>query len=130
MNFEISQNFNFQFPILKFIDFKITTNSFIYSLVEQSLETHFHKNNYRGKGYTFGKNLPNFSDLYTPNLGCGDYTSNRQRNSNCEKKVNVTNFEFPKSLYKSKYGESTMKSRSLEEKDDEKKMYTFTKNTE
>ena len=48
------------------------------------------------------------------------YTSNRQRKSNCEKKVNVTNFEFPKSLYKSKYGESTVKSRSLEEKDDEK----------
>ena len=61
MNFEISQNF----PFLKFIDFKIITNSFIYSLVEQSLETHFHKNNYRGKGYTFGKSLPNFSDLYT-----------------------------------------------------------------
>ena len=65
-----SQNFNFQFPILKFIDFKISTNSFIYSLVEQSLETHFQNNNYGGKGYTFGKNLPNFSDLYTPYLGC------------------------------------------------------------
>ena len=38
----------FSFPFLNFIDFKITTNSFIYSLVEQFLETHFHKNNYRG----------------------------------------------------------------------------------
>ena len=36
------------------------------------------------------------------------------------KESKCTNFEFPKSLYKSEYGESTMKSRSLEEKDDEK----------
>ena len=57
------------FPFSKFIHFKITTNSFIYSFVEQFLRTHFHKNNYRGKGYTFGKSLPNFSDLYTPYLG-------------------------------------------------------------
>ena len=49
----------------------MTTNSFIYSLVEQSLETHFHKNNYRGKGYTFRKNLPKFLGLYTPYLECG-----------------------------------------------------------
>ena len=78
MNFEISQNFIFSFPFLKFINFKITTNSFIYSLVEQSLETHFHKNNYRGKGYIFGKKLPNFSDLYTPYLGCGDILYEQQ----------------------------------------------------
>ena len=61
----------FSFSCLKFINFKITTNSFIHSLVEQFLETHFHKNNYRGKGYTFGKNLPYFLGLYTPYLGWG-----------------------------------------------------------
>ena len=63
----------FSFPILKFIHFKITTNSFIYLLAKQFLETHFHKNNYRGKGYTFGRNLPKFSGLYTPLPGCGKY---------------------------------------------------------
>ena len=40
----------FLFLIFKIINFKITTNSFKYSLVEQFFETHFHKNNYRG-GY-------------------------------------------------------------------------------
>ena len=68
----------FSFPFLKFFLFKITTNSFIYLLVEQFFETHFHKNNYRVKGYTFGENLPKFSGLYTPYLGCGVYyTSNK-----------------------------------------------------
>ena len=67
IGFENFQNFNFSvFPFLKFIDFKITTNSFIYSLVEQFLETHFHKNNYRVRGYTLRKNLTKFSGLYTP----------------------------------------------------------------
>ena len=47
----------FSFPFFKFINFKITTNSFIYSLVEPFLETHFHKNNYRGKGLYFWKKL-------------------------------------------------------------------------
>ena len=55
----------FQFPIFKFIDFKITTNSFIYSLVEQFLETHFHKNNYRGKGILLEKIWQNFR-VYIP----------------------------------------------------------------
>ena len=64
MNFEKLQNFNFSVS-----HFKITTNSFTYSLVEQFLETHFHKNNYRG--ILLGKNLPNFSSLYTPYLGEG-----------------------------------------------------------
>ena len=61
------------FSFLKFINFKITTNSFIYSLVEQFLETHFHKNNLitGGEWYTFGKNLTKFSGLYPPDLGCG-----------------------------------------------------------
>ena len=71
--------FPFQFFIFNIYYFKITSNSFIYSLVEQFLVTHFHKNNYRGKGvYFWGKNLPNFSDLYTPYLGWRKvyYTSN------------------------------------------------------
>ena len=63
----------FSFPFLKFIYFKITTNSSIYSLVEQFLETLLHKNNYKGKGVYFWKNLPNFSDLYTPYLGWRGY---------------------------------------------------------
>ena len=55
MSFEISQNFLFSFPFLIFSLFECRTNSFIYSLVEQILETYFLKNNYRGKGYTFGR---------------------------------------------------------------------------
>ena len=55
----------FSFPFLKFIDFKITSNSFIYSLVEQFFETHFHKNNYRGKGILLGKIWQNFK-VYIP----------------------------------------------------------------
>ena len=72
MSFEISQNFFFSFPFLKFINFKITTNSLIYSLVEQFLETHFHKNNYRVRGILLErereKNLPKISCLYSPYL--------------------------------------------------------------
>ena len=69
----------FSFPFLKFIDFKITTNSFIYSLVEQSLETHFLKNNTGRKGVYFF-NLSIFSGLYTPPyLGCGVYYTNNKR---------------------------------------------------
>ena len=86
IGFENFQNFNFSvFPFLKFIDFKITTNSFIYSLVEQFFETHFQKNNYRVRGYTLGKNLTKFSGLYTPNLGCGGvyYTSNSRTSNYC-----------------------------------------------
>ena len=55
----------FQFSILKFIDFKITTNSFKYSLVENFLKPIFSKV-ITGKGYTFGKSLTKFSGLYTP----------------------------------------------------------------
>ena len=51
--FKISQNFLFLFPILIFSLFKCRTNSFILSLVEQFLETHFHKNNYRVRRYNF-----------------------------------------------------------------------------
>ena len=58
--------FFFSFPFLKFINFKITTNSFIYSLAEQFLETHFHKNNYRGKGYTFGEKTYQKFRVYIP----------------------------------------------------------------
>ena len=64
----------FSFPFLKFINFKITTNSFKYSLVEQFFETHFLKSNYRGKGVYFLKNLVNFFGfIYPPYLGCGGY---------------------------------------------------------
>ena len=46
----------FSFPFLKFIHFKITTNSFKYSLVQQFFETHFLKSNYRVvRGYIFKK---------------------------------------------------------------------------
>ena len=65
IGFENFENFNFQFPIFKFINLKNTTNSFIYSLVEQFFETHFTKIITGGKGYTFGKNLTKFSVLYT-----------------------------------------------------------------
>ena len=59
--------FLFLFSIfLIFNLFECRANSFIYSFVEQFLEIHFHKNNYRGKGYTFRKNWLNFSGLYTP----------------------------------------------------------------
>ena len=61
----------FSFPFLKFINFKITTNSFIYSLVEQFFETHFHKSNYRGKGYTFEKFSQFFRVYIPPYMGCG-----------------------------------------------------------
>ena len=47
IEFENFSKFTIQFSIFKFINFKITTNSFIYSLVEQFFETNFHKNNYR-----------------------------------------------------------------------------------
>ena len=68
------ENFQFfSFPFLKFTNFKITTNSFIYSLVEQFFETHFHKNNYWDKGYTFGKNFTKFSGLYTALPGVWGY---------------------------------------------------------
>ena len=69
----------FSFPFKKFIDFKITTNSFIYSLVEQFLETHFHINNYRGKRVYFWEKLDqNFQVYIPPYLECGEvyYTSN------------------------------------------------------
>ena len=40
--------------ILKYINFKITTNSLKYSLVEQFFETYFLESNYRGvRGYIF-----------------------------------------------------------------------------
>ena len=73
IGFENFQNFNFSvFPFLKFIDFKIPTNSFIYSLVEQFLETHFHKNNYRGSGgILLGKTWQKFQVYIPPYLGCG-----------------------------------------------------------
>ena len=71
---------NFSFSFLKYINFKITTNSFKYSLVEQFFENHFHKSNYRGvRGVYFLKNLINFFGfIYPPYLGCGGgyYTSN------------------------------------------------------
>ena len=82
LNLKFLKISNFSLPFLKFIDFKITTNSFIYSLVEQFLEIHFHKNNYRGKGYTFGKNLTKFSGLYTPSLGWGGIIYENQSNNN------------------------------------------------
>ena len=64
----------FSFPFLKFINFKITTNSFIYSLVEQFLETHFHKNNKRWLGsLLLGKKITKFSDLYAPLPGVWGY---------------------------------------------------------
>ena len=63
--FLITIDIFFSFPFLILILFECRTNSFIYSPVEQFLETHFHKSNYRGKGYTFGNFLPKFSDLYT-----------------------------------------------------------------
>ena len=79
---------------LKFIDFKITTNSLIYSLVEQFFETHFHKNNYReGKGgYTFGKNLTKFSSLYTPLPGVWGvyYTSNMRTKNQAKLLISYT----------------------------------------
>ena len=50
----------FSFPFLIFINFKITTNSFIYPLVEQFLETHFHKNNYWARGILLVKIYQNF----------------------------------------------------------------------
>ena len=79
IGFENFQNFNFSvFPFFKFIDFKITTNSFIYSLVEQFLETHFHKNNYRGKGVYFWEKFDKiFRFIYPLTWGVGVYyTSN------------------------------------------------------
>ena len=67
-NFFITIEF---WKFLIFIHFKITTNSFIYSLVEQFLETHFHKNNYRGKGVYFWKKLTNFFGFIYPLPGGG-----------------------------------------------------------
>ena len=61
----------FSLPFLKFVHFKITTNSFIYSLVEQFIKTHFHKNNYRGKGYTFSKTYQIFRIYIPPYLRWG-----------------------------------------------------------
>ena len=51
---------------------------FIYSLVKQFLETHFHKNNYRS-GYTFWKKKKLNFRVYIPTyLGWGvNYTSNK-----------------------------------------------------
>ena len=73
---------NFSFSFLKYINFKIITNSFKYSLVEQFFETHFLKSNYRGvRGVYFLKNLVNFFGfIYPPYLGCGGvyYTSNNR----------------------------------------------------
>ena len=56
----------FSFPFLIFILFKITSNSFIYSSVEQFLETYIHKNNYRVRGTLFLKNLVNFFGFIYP----------------------------------------------------------------
>ena len=76
-NFSKFQIFSFSF--LNFINFKISTNSFKYSLVEQFFETHFLKSNYRGvRGYIFGKNLVNFFGFIYPLPGVWGvyYTSN------------------------------------------------------
>ena len=54
---------------LNLVFVKCRTNSFIYSLVEQFLEAHFHQNNSRGLGVYFLKKLLNFSDLYNSFLG-------------------------------------------------------------
>ena len=91
-------------PFLKFIDFKMTTNSFIYSLVEQFFEPHFHKNNYRGKGYTFGKNLTKFSGLYTPYLGCGGILYEQQ--------VTISNTPDIKNINKDDKAEEKAKQKS------------------
>ena len=63
---ELESFFLIIIEFLKFIDFKITTNSFIYSLVEQFLEAHFHKNNYKGKGVYFLKNFSHNFRIYIP----------------------------------------------------------------
>ena len=77
-------NFNFSVShFFKFINFKITTNSFIYSLVEPFLETHFHKNNYRGKGVYFWKKLTKiFGFIYPLTWGNGVYYTNNNRINN------------------------------------------------
>ena len=55
----------FCFLFFIFTLFQCRTNSFINSLVEQSLETHFHKNNYRGILFR-EKKLLIFLCLYSP----------------------------------------------------------------
>ena len=70
---------NFSFSFLKYINFKIITNSFKYSLVEQFFETHFLKSNYRGVRGIFFEKFSQFFRVYIPPyLGCGGvyYTSN------------------------------------------------------
>ena len=67
------KNSFFSFRFLKFINFKITTNSLTYSLVEQFLETHFCKNNYRGKeGILLAKTYQNFRVYIPLTWGVGD----------------------------------------------------------
>ena len=57
-------------PFLAFIHFKITSNSFIYSLVDQFFETIFTKIITGVRGILLEKkNLPKFSGLYTPLIG-------------------------------------------------------------
>ena len=64
----------------KFIDFKITTNSFIYSLVEQFLKLIFTKIITGVRGILLGKTWQNFQVYIPPYLGCGEYnTSNIRR---------------------------------------------------
>ena len=69
IGFENFINFNFSDSHLKKknINFKITTNSFKYSLVKQFFETHFLKSNYRGvRRVYFLKNLVNFFGFIYP----------------------------------------------------------------
>ena len=67
----------FSFPFLIFILFKITSNSFIYSLVEQFLETHFHKNNFRVRRVYFWEKLAKiFRFIYLLTWGVRVYYTN------------------------------------------------------
>ena len=61
----------FSFPFLKSTHFKITTNSFIYSLVEQFLETHFHKKKVTGLGGILLKKLTKIFGFIYPLPGFG-----------------------------------------------------------
>ena len=79
IGFENFQNFKFfSFPFLKFINFKITTNSFTYSLLENFLKPIFTKVITGGKGVYILKKLVNFLGfIYPLTWGVGVYyTSN------------------------------------------------------
>ena len=68
-NFFITIEFEIFF---KYINFKVTTNSFKYSLV-QKFENQFLESNYRGKEGIFFEKFNQFFQVYIPPyLGCGD----------------------------------------------------------